>query len=224
MGYISQIMMANWFFWIGLIACVWILVGMGFSLVDFKGMKKEPYSIWNHFISELGDPRFAPHYRLFNLTLIIGGLLLIPFIVGWGLVLDSIIGNISIGMGICVAILCSLIGIFPEHKEKEHFNIAGLFFLGMTILILLVGIALIYAEQTHFPKWVFFINLIPCICSAIFIIDTFRLPKWEYLRTYRPWEWDPERPKFWRNPFLEWVAFLSMMGWLGFITLFGIMI
>lgn len=217
-------MAQDWFFYIGLLACLIILSGIGLSLIGFKGMKGEPFNILNHFISELGDPRFALHYRLFNLTLIIGGIFLIPFIVGWGITFNSTIGTIAVILGIIVAILCSLIGVFPEHKEKEHFNIAGLFFIGMTLLILLVGIILFIDNTSPFPKWFLIINLIPCMMSFIFVLDTLLLPKWEYLRTYKPWDWEEGRPSYWRNPFLEWLAFLSMMGWLCVISSAGLIL
>ena len=67
--------------WFGLVACIWLIFAVFYSIVGFRGMHKEPFSFLNHFISELGDPRFAPKKTLFNVGLIGGGFLLIPFII-----------------------------------------------------------------------------------------------------------------------------------------------
>ena len=210
------------YFGIGLGTSIWLLIGIFASIFGFQGMKGESYRIWNHFISELGDPRFAPHYRLFNFTLISGGLGLVPFILGWGLTFSTILGKITIGIGLVVAILCALIGVFPEHKEQIHFNVAGLFFIGMAVLIVLISINMLRDPLSRFPIWFAGINAVPCVVALVFIIDTMCLPKWEYLLTYRPWEWKPDRPRFWRNTILEWLSFLSMVGWLLLITGYGI--
>jgi len=53
-----------------------------------------------------------------------------------------------------------------------------------------------------------------------FIINTLRLPKEEFERTYKPWAWDPgERPDFWMNPFLEWCSFIALAVWLLIIVI-----
>ena len=55
----------------------------------YIGPDWEPYSLLNHFISELGEVGVFPLAWLFNLGLIAGGLLLIPFSLGLGLSLGG---------------------------------------------------------------------------------------------------------------------------------------
>ena len=211
-------MIFSGFAWFGLIAGLILLCGVLLSVKNFSGMKNERYSFLNHFISELGDPRFAPHKTLFNLSLIIGGFLMIPFIIGVGLYFNSILGYFILGLGIICAVSCSLIGFLPENKIKPHFTVAGIFFLGMGIVMLLSTFA-IFIQSTNFPPWLGFVTIGAFIIYSLFIIDTIRLSEKELRLTDTPWAWDPARPKFWRNPFLEWVSFFAILFWLFLITI-----
>jgi hypothetical membrane protein len=208
------------FAWFGLIASLILICGVLFSITKFSGMKHESFSAFNHFISELGDPRFAKHHFLFNLSLFSGGLLLIPFIIGLGLYFNTIFGFIVMIVGIFGVISCALIGVFPENKVRLHFNVAGCFFIGLILLMILFAI-LIYINQTPlFPTWVIIITIIVLIISSLFLIDTVLLDKEELKRTDEPWNWgENERPKFWLNPFLEWWSYFAMVGWLLFLVI-----
>jgi hypothetical protein len=102
--------------------------------------------------------------------------------------------------------------------------VAGLFFGGMMLEMSLISI-LIYLDETMiFPKYFVVFSLLPIGSSLAFLIDTLLLPKWEYLLTYRPWAWEPKRPRFWKNVILEWAAFLSMVLWIGSLALKSIYI
>lgn len=206
--------------WFGLIAGIILLFGVLISTKNFSGMKKEPYSLLNHFISELGDPRFALHNTLFNTSLILGGLIMIPFVVGIGLFFHSLLGNLILGLGIFCSVCCSLIGLFPEDKVKPHFLIAGIFFIGMGLLMLLCAITILI-QSTLVPVWLGYVTLILLVPFCSFIIDTMMLSKEELKLTDTPWAWDPkERPKFWRNPFLEWVAYFTILFWIFLFAIF----
>jgi len=210
------------FAWFGLAAGLILLCGVLGSLKDFTGMKHERYSMLDHFISELGDPRFAPRKTLFNITLILGGIVMIPFIVGIGLFFNSILGYMILGLGVVCSIFCSLIGCFPENYVKAHFTIAGIFFVGMGFLMLLSAIT-IFVQYSLVPAWLGYLTLFLLIPFLSFIIDTLALTKEELKLTDTPWAWDPnERPKFWRNPFLEWVAFFAILLWIFLIAFFFI--
>jgi predicted MFS family arabinose efflux permease len=199
--------------WCGCIAASLLLFGVLYCIKDFSGMNHEPFSLLNHFISELGDPRFAKHYRFFAFTLITSGFLMLPFIIGLSLQINSVLGIVLLIFGIFGAISCSLIGIVSEDKIKFHFIIAGFFFIGMALLILLVIIVGFMQPIVILPLWFLFSSIGLFGTFTSFIIDTATLDKAELKLTDEPWKYDP-RPRFWRNPFLEWVAFFSIILWL----------
>jgi hypothetical protein len=199
--------------WCGVIASNLLFFGLLYCIKDFRGMKQEPFSLLNHFISELGDPQFAKHYRFFAFTLITSGFFMLPFVIGFGLEINSVLGTILLILGVFCAILCSLIGFVPENKIKPHFVIAGLFFIGMGLLMLLVIITGFVQPMAIFPPWLLYTSIGILVVYISFIIDTAFLSKEELKLTDEPWKYDP-RPRFWLNPFLEWVSFLSIILWL----------
>jgi hypothetical protein len=207
------------FSWYGLVAWVILLAGIFSSIRGFSGMKKERYSLLNHFVSELGDPRFAKHKTRFAVALISSGILLVPFVVGLGLRFDSLMGNVLVGFGIFSAVSCILVGFVPEDKVKTHFIVAGGFFIGIMLLMLLFAITLILQPMPAFPPWVIGASFGAFALILTFLIHTVSLPKWELERTNEPWAWDDGRPKFWLNPFLEWCAFFAMFGWLFMVVI-----
>jgi hypothetical membrane protein len=206
------------FAYFGLVSCIILTSGILTSINHFSGMKKEPFSVLNHFISELGDPRFAPHYKLFAFTLISGGIFMLPFIIGLGLLFHSVLSYIAMTIGILCTIACSLIGCIPEHKEKAHFTVSGVFFLGMGILMILFTITIYLQPELNFPRWIIGVSIVLLGIFSSFIIDTACLSKEELKRTDTPWEWSEGRPKFWLNPFLEWWSFFSMLAWIFLIV------
>ncbi|HMF30843.1 MAG TPA: DUF998 domain-containing protein [Candidatus Lokiarchaeia archaeon] len=202
------------FFWYGLAASVVFLVGVLACIQGFSGMKQEPFSFLNHFISELGDPRFAKHKTLFAVTMIATGILMVPFILGLGLTFNSTLGNVVMGLGLFCVISCVLVGFFPEHKVKTHFAVSGCFFVGMILLIISFTITIALEPTPAFPTWVILASIVALGVISSFIIDTVILPKWELNMTNEPWAWENGRPRFWLNPFLEWWAFFALVGWL----------
>ena len=196
-------------------AVVVTIGGIVLSLEGFSGMKQERFSPLNHFISELGDNRFAKHHRIFNISMFAGGILFIPFVIGIASLGTSLVFYIIVlVVGLAATIGLSLVGVFPEEKERTHTAVAGVFFFCTSLLVLFFIISLLMQQLSMFPSWVVYPSIAALAVAVIFIIDTVQLPKWEMERTYRPWDWDPDpRPTFWLNPFLEWCAVLSLMAW-----------
>jgi hypothetical membrane protein len=206
----------------GLVALVTIFFGIPLSIRGFSGMVQDRYSLRNHFISELGDPRFAPHKTLFNASLMIGGVAFAPFIIALAMILPPV-WSIIIGVnGIFCSVSAFLVGVFPEPREKLHLVVASCFFMGLAVLLLLLSIAYFLHQLTVFPGWVIVPTICALVVAAVFVVDTVSLPKWEAAITTRPWESDPVhrpngRPAFWRNPFLEWCSIIALGVWLAII-------
>ncbi|MEX2681249.1 MAG: DUF998 domain-containing protein [Candidatus Sigynarchaeota archaeon] len=212
------------FGWFGVASSAIMTAGVALSTVGFTGMKHEPYSILNHFISELGDPRFAPRKTLFAATLVTSGALMLPFAIGIGLAIGTRLAGIVAGIGIFCAVACCLVGLVPEHKEKAHLAIASCFFLGIAVLMVFFAIAIgIQPATAMYPPWIAWVTVAVLAVVASFIVDTVRFPREELARTTRPWDWPNGRPRFWRNPFLEWCSFFAMLAWLWLVAILALL-
>jgi hypothetical membrane protein len=176
----------------------------------------------NHFISELGDPRFAPHKTLFAATLVASAALMIPFCISLGLVIGSVSFWIIAAVGIFASVACALVGFVPENKEQAHLAVAGCFFMGFAVLMMIFVVAILVQPVPWYPAWLVVPTAAVLSIIASFLVDTVRLSKEELARTTRPWDWPNGRPRFWLNPFLEWCAFLSMAAWMGTITIMAL--
>ncbi len=208
--------------WCGVVACTIMVVGVFSSIIGFTGMKKEPYSFRNHFISELGDPRFSKHKTLFAVTLVSSGAFEVPFAIGLGLEIGTVLAGIVAAIGVFSSVSCCLVGFFPEHKEKLHLAVASCFFAGMGFVMLFFAVAIGVTPTETFPYWVIAPTAAVLGFILLFIVDTLRLPKEELARTTRPWDWPDGRPQFWRNPFLEWCAFIAMAAWMWLVVLLAL--
>ncbi len=208
--------------WFGVVSCAIMVVGVFSSIIGFTGMKKESYSFRNHFISELGDPRFSKHKTLFAVTLVSSGVLMVPFAIGLGLAIGTVLAGIVAGIGVFSAVACCLVGFFPEHKEQLHLAVASCFFAGMGFVLLFFIIAIGVTPTETFPYWVIAPTSAVLVFILLFIEDTLRLSKEKRALTTRPWDWPNGRPQFWWNPVLEWCAFIAMAAWMWLVALLAL--
>jgi hypothetical membrane protein len=97
----------------GFIGSLFIIFAMFTSGIFYRGKKGERYSVLNHFISELGEVGVSRFAVLFNLGLIVGGLFLVPFIIGFGLALNNLWAKIGMAVGLWTALSVIAVGFFP---------------------------------------------------------------------------------------------------------------
>ena len=74
------------------------LVGLVFVLTPqlfYTGAEGEPYSMFNHAVSELGELGVSELAWMFNIGLFLAGILFIPFMIGLGLYLENILGKLA---------------------------------------------------------------------------------------------------------------------------------
>ena len=73
--------------------CGTVLIGLAIliSAVSYRGKRGETFSLLNYFISELGEVGVSRLARVFNYSMIIGGLLLVPYIIGLGISFHSLV-------------------------------------------------------------------------------------------------------------------------------------
>ena len=209
----------------GLTGSLLIIFSMLVTGLAYRGKQGEHYSVFNHFISELGEVGVSRLSLLFNLGLIVGGLVLIPFLVGMGLALGNLWGKLALVVGIWTALSCAAVGIFPMNHIKSHYWVALSYFRSGLVTVLLFSIA-VFAQSAEFeiiPKISNLAGLLSVLCYAAFLFttDTGKKkdePKEEVLDP----DSLPERPRFWRTTILEWAVFFSTILWFLMLALFAL--
>ncbi len=195
-----------------------IVTGVVISIAVYRGKRGERYSILNHFISELGEVGVAPGAKAFNFCLILGGLLMLPYIVGLGLRFGSWLGWMGMATGLLATGGVISVGIFPMNKLDPHVKAAQTYFRAGLVMVLLFGLAIIFqpAGKRFVPQSA---NLLSLVSFAVYAIFLFMLKPPPAARDERiANSLDPEviptRPRVWLFPIMEWMVFFVTLLWL----------
>ena len=198
----------------GLAGCLVILLGALLTALAYRGRKGERFSPLNHFISELGEGGVSDLAHVFNLGLILGGLLLIPFLAHLGLRLNSIPGWLGCLAGFWTAFSAVAVGLLPMNDLKPHTRAAMSYFRGGLATVVLFGLAILLqpADKLVIPREASIISMLAVADYASFLILLMVGPKEDMLNPLDP-NSNAERPRFWLLPFMEWMVFFSTMLW-----------
>jgi hypothetical membrane protein len=185
----------------------------------YVGTRGEPYRVFNHFISELGELGVSSRAWVFNGALIIAG----PcFAVFSGLLGFSMKGNAlaKAGMvfGILAGIFCALIGLYPIPAVKAHFFVAVMFFRCALISIFLFSLA-IYRQapsRRFLPNGAGHVGLVAVLCFVVFLFVAPHLPGPSIKAVFSPGG-NGLRPPYWPLAIAEWSIFISTGAW--FLTI-----
>lgn len=192
----------------GLVGCTVIIMCTFITAWMFEEAG-ESYSLWNHFISELGHTKRSEYFWVFNSGLIFGGAFMIFFAIGIRLGFTGKFRDTLSALAFIAAISCSLVGIFPVDDFENHVMVALSFF-GMGLVTIVIVTALTLMGKTpDLPK----ASVIPGIITAVAFAGFLFSPS----DLFRSWVEDPDnfvRPAIWHKPILEWVCFFSMLGWI----------
>lgn len=169
----------------------------------------EPYSILNHFISELGHTQRSAYFWVFNSGLIFGGAFMIIFALGIRLGFTGKLRDTISVMAFIAAISCSLVGVFPVADFENHVTVALSFFGMGLITILVVTTLTLMGETPNLQK----ASIIPGIITAAAFAD-FLLSPSDLFMTWVEAPDDFVRPAIWHKPMIEWVYFFNMQGWI----------
>jgi hypothetical membrane protein len=195
-----------------------IVLGTIYSWSTYRGRLGETYSLFNHFISELGEAGVTPGARIFNLSLIVGGVLILPYIVGLGIKFGSILGWLGMVTGLAATGGVISVGIFPMNKLDPHVKAAQTYFRAGLVMVLLFGLAIFFqpAERRVIPLSA---NLLSLAAFAVYAIFLFMLKPPPVTRdpasanSLDPAD-RPVRPKIWLFPIMEWMVFVVTLAWL----------
>jgi hypothetical protein len=132
---------------------VLLIVGVFLSVISFDHNNANPYSCWNHVISELGFPYASPLTCVFNATVVVSSLLFLPMLYQLGTFLRTRLGYMAIGCGFVTFLALSALGVLGLRQDflhspyvflrffKIHMAIAGVFFLGWLATVTMLTIA-----------------------------------------------------------------------------------
>jgi len=206
----------------GLLGCAVIVLSELATALAYSGKRQEPYSVLNHFISELGEIGVSRLARVFNGGLIAGGILLVPFIVGMGIYLGNPWAILGILAGVWAAVSCVLVGCFPMNNLTPHIRAAVSYFRSGLVMVLLFSLAILAQpeEGTLIPKIADIFGVISVLAYAAFLFLLSRQP----VGTEVSDNFDPaavkERPRFWLTPAIEWAVLFSTILWFFSIAVF----
>jgi len=190
------------------------VIGFVFILsatIGYVGRSGEPYSMLNHFISELGELGVSHLAWLFNLGLILAGFVFLPFLIGLGLYIENKIAKIALVFGIISAIAIILVGFFPMNYLLPHYLAAMTFFFGGMITVAVFTIAIFFQEDAKIPK-TFIIPGLITIFTFIYFLFFIDVGDLSTIFT--------SRPDILLIAIFEWVVYFAIIGYMLLVAVY----
>lgn len=209
------------FGWLG---CLFIFTTSLITALAYRGKDGERYSMFNHYISELGEVEVSRLAWLFNSGLVIGGILFVLMMAGLGLRIASVWGLIASGVGMIAGVFCALVGVFPMNQMKQHSFVAMTYFRAGLLTVLLYTIAVFVqpADSRVLPLFVNIFSFLAFLSYGLFIVLVDRAEKQKNSsETVLDTSEVVKRQKFWIIPFLEWLVFFTTLLWFLAVALVG---
>jgi hypothetical protein len=216
--------LAGSYAYFGLAGCAIICLVSIVTGLSFSGRNGERYSVFNHFISELGELGVSTRAQVFNWGLIFSGIILIPFVLGLGVTLGGVWAVLGSIAGVVTAVACSCVGIFPVNNISGHAKAAMTYFRGGLLMVLFFSIAVMAqpAERVVISKWVALFGLLSVAAFAAFLILVRGRSVNERIADMLDPAHTPQRPRFWALAAVEWSIFFSTLVWFLGVALIGL--
>ncbi len=207
--------------YLGIFGSALISIAVLACSLAYSGGQGERYSLFNHFISELGKIGVSRAAWLFNSAMAASGILFIPFCAGISLRLKSIPGWIAFAAGACASVACAGVGFFPMNNLPFHIAFATWFFRFGLLMVVLYGIAIL-VQPRGAPRLPRAASLASLPAAAAF---TAFLSLAGMLTSGGPNPLDvssfsSHRPSFWPLAILEWSIFFTTVLWFLVIAIF----
>jgi len=181
----------------------------------YSGKRNERYSIFNHFISELGEVGISRAAPIFNGGLIAGSLIILPFVIGLGLAIENTWAKLGMLAGIWSTVSCSLVGVFPMNNEEPHRKVSTSFFRSGLLYLLFFSLGIFFQPAGHIviPRYAVIFGLVGMLCYSAFLYKMSKNSDSDQVSENLDPEVIPERPRFWVLATLEWSVFFSTIVW-----------
>ena len=201
----------RWFALSGVIGTSVIAIGSIITAVAYVGSKGEPYSPLNHWVSELGQTGVSELAGLFNLSLIVGGVLFAVFMIGLAAVRTGWLRFLYGAIGVAAGIAGAFVGVLPMNNLDLH-GIAALTFFNLGwISVGLASIDFLRNRDPRFPWWLAVIGGLTVVAFLGFLAVLAPLLSCDGLAA-------PDvRPDIWIVPILEWAVLIGILAWV-FLT------
>lgn len=193
-----------------------IILAVLYPALVYRGKHGERYSPLNHFISELGEVGVSRAAWFFNTGLFLGGLALLPHVIGLGIKFGSLLGWLGTVAGVVAVLGVAAVGIFPMNKLQSHTIAAMIYFRAGLVMVFFFGLAVLFqsAGKSVIPPAANILSLLAFLAYGAFLFLP-RVMKKEPkpMDTLDP-DQIPDRPRIWALPILEWAVFFTTIAWL----------
>ena len=199
-----------------------IFLAVLFPVFLYRGQRGERFSLLNHFISELGELGISRAAWIFNTGLLLGGLILLPYVIGLGIAFGSLLGWLGMTAGIIAVLGVAAVGVFPMNNLKPHATAAMTYFRAGLVMVFFFGLAIFFQPvgKALVPQTANLLSLLAFLAYAAFLIwPLINKKEQEPTETLDPQQ-EHERPRIWALPALEWLVFFSTIAWLFGMTFF----
>ncbi|MDH7487924.1 MAG: DUF998 domain-containing protein [Anaerolineae bacterium] len=191
------------------------------TALAYSGRRGEPYSLLNHFISELGEVGVSELAWLFNGALFAGGLCLTVFLLGLAVYMKAGWFSALFGaIGLITGVSGALVGIFPMNNLAPHARVAMTFFNMGLVATLLFSLYIALSRQRRLPRWM----LAPGLLATAFFVAFVFYPHPTGSGTMTIEETTRRlmetRPMVWPMAILEWGMLISILVWALVVSLY----
>ena len=176
----------------------------------YHGKKGESYSILNHYISKLGEVGVSSLAPVFNASLLVGGLVLLIFVLGLGLYFHTKLGYVASAFGIFSCISCNLLGVFPMNNLSIHNVVAFSFFYSGLVAITLFTLVIFFDKQNKILKWLLIPGIITVASFTSYLIAPYIISS-AHGHTLHSHHLAGSHVRL--KPILEWSVFFTLMAW-----------
>ena len=190
-----------------------IFAGSLIAALFYRGRLGEAYNPLNHFVSELGEVGISAAAWAFNGGLLIGGVMLVVFLVALGRRIGGWLGALFGAVGLACGLCGTAIGAVPMNDLLPHIFWARSFFnLGLGTMLFFSLVALL--GRPGLPRRLALPGAVASLAFAAFLA----IPQptasagGDILGAVMAMLNSP-RPAIWAPAILEWLAVLSVLGW-----------
>ena len=155
------------------------------AVISFNRSNVVAYSCWNHVLSELGFPYASRLTWVYNGTLAIGGLLLLPTFYALRNCLQTWLGAVAKGFGVVTCLALSVLGLLGLRQDvfggpyiflrflEIHLAVADVFFLGWLATVTLFTISFCRRWGDYSTRPVAVVGIFSMLLYPLFLVVAF---------------------------------------------------